>query len=460
MEKKAMSILLMTTPPPKKSPWGMAGKLPPLGLAYIAAVLEKDSFQVDILDNYLLETPIGKIKEEIKKRAPELVGITCSSLTYERCVETAKAVKEVLPNCPVVVGGPHPSYMPETILQHPEIDYAVIGEGEMTMQKLARTLIENKEPAEAAKIPGVAFKQDADIVKNPTEFMSNLDKLPFPARHMLPMRMYDRKIPYLKAEPVDTMSIIRGCPYNCAYCETRELWGDSCRAFSAERIVEEITHMMKNFGTQGIYFVGDNFTINKKLTFELCHLLRKYKLDIEWTCDTRPDLISQELLREMKSAGCQTIFFGVESGSPPVLQKLNKNLDLQDVEHAFELCRREGIQTVASFMLGIPGETEVDMEATFKFSKRLNADWCQFNIYVACPGSSLYEEVIRDGLFDQMDNFLARVKTKDFDYESVQKIQRKFQNSYNRSPKNFMRVAKREGLASAIKKGAGLIFKM
>ncbi len=450
----------MTTAPPKKSPWGMAGKLPPLGIAYLAAVLERDSFKVDILDNYILETPTEKLKEEIKKLAPELIGITCSSLTYEQCVETAKAAKETLPNCPVIVGGPHPSYMPETMLKHPEIDYVIIGEGEMAMQKLTRALVEKKEPAEAANIPGIAFKQGTETVKNPPDFISNLDKLPFPARHMLPMRMYDRKIPYLNVEPVDTMHVIRGCPYQCAYCETRQLWGDTCRAFSAERIADEVSNVVKNFGTRGIYFVGDNFTINKKITFELCHLLRKYKLDIEWTCDTRADLVSQELLREMKSAGCQTIFFGIESGSPAILQKLNKNLDLHDVEHAFELCRREGIQTVASFMLGIPGETETDMEATFKFSKLLNADWCQFNIYVACPGSSLYDEVIRDGLYDQMDNFLARVKTKDFDFESVQKIQRKFQNSYNKSPRNFMRVAKREGLASALKKSVGLIFRV
>ena len=451
--------MLMTTAPPIKSPWGMAGRLPPLGLAYVAAVLEKDGFQVEILDNYLLETPIDQLKLEIRKRNPKIVGITCSSLTYERCVETAKAVKEALPDCIVVVGGPHPSYMPETMLQHSEIDYVVIGEGEKVMQSLARALIENKDPLAATKIPGVAYREASEIVKNSPEFISNLDKVPFPARHMLPMGMYDRKIPYLKVEPVDTMSIIRGCPYSCAYCETRELWGDTCRTFTPQRVLDEINHITRNFGTKGIYFVGDNFTINKKLTFELCHLIRKNKIDIQWVCDTRADLVSQELLREMKSAGCQTIFFGIESGSPPILQRLNKNLDLQVVEHSFELCHREGIQTAASFMLGIPGETEADMEATFKFAKCLNADWCQFNIYVACPGSSLYNEVIREGLYDQIDNFLARVKTSDFNYESLQKIQRKFQSSYNKSPKNLMRTIRREGFVRTLKKSASMIFR-
>ncbi len=450
-----MSILLMTTAPPKKSPWGMAGRLPPLGLAYVAAALEKAGFEVQILDNYLIEKSIEDLKIEVKKLAPEVVGITCSSLTYERCVETAKAVKETLPSCKVVVGGPHPSYMPETMLQHAEIDYVVIGEGEQATVKLAAALLRSKDYSAIAKIPGIAYGK----TKNPPEFISDLDQIPFPARHLLPMKMYDRKIPYLNVEPVDTMSIIRGCPYSCAYCETKELWGNTCRTFTPQRIIQEIEHMVKAYGTKGIYFVGDNFTINKKETAELCQLIKKSNLGIKWVCDTRADLVNREVLREMKAAGCQTIFFGVESGSPPILEKLNKNINLQEVADAFDLCRKEEIQTAASFMLGVPGETVNDMNATFKFAKQLNPDWCQFNIYVACPGSKLYNEVMREGLYDQIDNFLARVKTKEFDYEMLQKIQRQFQKSYNRSPARLIRIVKREGLVSALKKSAALVLK-
>ena len=448
----------MTTAPPLKSPWGMAGKLPPLGLAYVAAALEKAGFQVDIFDNYLLERPIEEVKSEVKKRSPEIVGITCSSLTYERCIKTAKAVKEAYPSCKVVVGGPHPSYMPQTMLQHEEIDYVVIGEGEQTMVKLAASIMKGEENAVKAKIPGVACRIGGEVVKNAPEFITDLDQVPFPARHLLPMQMYDRALSYLSVKPVDTMSILRGCPYRCAYCETKELWGTTCRAFSPQRVIDEIKHMVENYGTKGIYFVGDNFTINKKRTAEMCRLIRNNRIDVKWTCETRADLISKELLIEMKSAGCQTIFFGVESGSPPILQKLDKNINLQEVEHAFELCRQVEIRTATSFMLGIPGETVSDMKATFRFAKRLGADWCQFNIYVACPSSRLYDEVISQGLYDQMDNYLARVKTKDFDYEMLVKIQRQFQRSCQRSPSRLIRVIKQEGLASAFKKGAAMIF--
>ena len=449
----------MTTAPPEKSPWGMAGRLPPLGLAYVASALENSGFQVEIYDNYLLERPIEEVKSEIRKRSPEIVGITCNSLAYERCLEMAKAVKEACPSCRVVVGGPHASYMPQTLLEHSEIDFVVIGEGEQAMVQLVSSIIKGEKAAKVALIPGVAYKIGSEIVKSTPQFISDLDSVPFPARHLLPMRMYDRALSYLTVKPVDTMSIHRGCPYKCTYCETRELWGTACRAFSPQRVIDEIKHMTETYGTKGIYFVGDNFTINKKRTFELCQLIRSSKIDLKWTCETRADLISKELLSEMKSAGCQTMFFGVESGSPRIQQKLNKGIDLQEVARAFELCRQVGIQTVTSFMLGIPGETVNDMNETFNFAKTLKADWCQFNIYIACPGSQLYDEVISQGLYDQLDNYLARVKTKEFDYDMLVKIQRDFQRSCQKSSSSkLMRVIKQEGLGSAVKKGAQVVF--
>ncbi len=452
-------ILLMTTAPPEKSPWGMPGKLPPLGLAYVAAALEKSGFQVEIYDNYLLERPIEEVKSEIKKRSPQIVGLTCNSLSYERCVEMAKAVKEVSPSSCVVVGGPHASYMPQTLLQHAEIDYVVMGEGEQAMVQLATSLTKG-EKTSAAAIPGVACNVNGKMVKNAPEFIGDLDTVPFPARHLLPMRMYERTLSYLTVKPVDTMSIHRGCPYRCAYCETRELWGSACRAFSPRRVIDEIRHMMETYGTRGIYFIGDNFTINKKRTTELCRLIKTNKLDLKWTCETRADLINKELLSEMKSAGCQTMFFGVESGSPRIQQKLNKGIDLAEVEKAFELCRQAGIQTVTSFMLGIPGETIDDMNETFTFAKKLKADWCQFNIYIACPGSQLYDEVISKGLYDQLYNYLARVKTDQFDHDMLEKIQRDFQRNLQKSATSkFMRVVKQEGLGSAVKKGASMVFR-
>jgi len=445
-------ILLMTTAPPKTSPWGLSRRLPPLGLAYVAGALEKAGFQVEILDNYLLKKPIDYVKLEIKRLSPEIVGITCGSVTYQRCIQTAKAVKEVLPSCRVVVGGWHPSYMPESMLQHPEVDYVVLGEGEPAIVELATSITKGEDDSAIARIPGVACMLGGKMAKTAPRFISDLDQIPYPARHLLPMHLYDRTIEFLDVRPVDTMNVVRGCPYNCAYCEIRKLWGKRVRAFSPSRVVGEIDHLVNKYGSKGIYFVGDNFTIQKRVTIEICNLIRKHKLDIEWVCDTRVDLVSRELLKEMKNAGCRTIWFGVESGSPRILRKINKGFALQQAVDAFKLCKEEEIQTACSFLLGIPGETANDMKATFNFAKKLDPDWCRFNIFIAYPVSSLYEEVLQKDLYDRVEDFVVYVKTEDFDYESMLEVQRRFHMSFNRSPKRLLRKIRREGFLGALRK--------
>jgi len=446
-------ILLMTTAPPENSPWGQAGKLPPLGLAFVAASLEKAGFQVQILDNYNLKKPIDQVKEQLERLQPEILGITCGSVTYRRCIETAKAAKEAVPACKVVVGGWQATYMPETLLAHPEIDYLVMGEGEEAMVKLANCITGGNDKKAIAEIPGVAFRKGKGIIQNAPRYIEDVDAIPFPARHLLPMHIYDRVIPYVDGYPVDTMNVVRGCPYNCAYCETKKLWGPNVRAFSPQRVIDEIKHLTQNFGSRGVYFVGDNFTINKKRTLELCRLMKKEQLNIEWVCDTRVDLVSRELLKEMKEAGCQTIWFGVESGSPRILEKLNKKITLEQITTAFKLCKQQGIRTACSLMLGIPGETIEDMKVTFKFARKLDPDWCQFNTYVAVPGSALYQEIMENKLYDRVEDFVTYVKTDEFNYETVSRIQEQFHHTFNRSPKRILRKIRHEGLLNTLKQG-------
>jgi radical SAM superfamily enzyme YgiQ (UPF0313 family) len=343
------------------------------------------------------------------------------------------------------------------MLQHPEIDYVIIGEGERAMTELATHIMKDKADQAIANIPGVAYKHQGKMIKNAPKFISDIDQIPFPARHLLPMHLYDRTIEFLRVKPIDIMSITRGCPYKCAYCDIEKLWGRTCRNFSPSRVVEEIEHLVNKYGSKGIYFISDNFTIRKRETIEICELIKKEKLDIEWVCDTRVDLVSRDLLRKMKDAGCKTIWFGVESGSPRILERINKGVTLEQTEHAFKLCREEGIQIACSFILGIPGETVKDMEASLKFAKRLDPDWCGFNIYIAYPGSILYEEILRNHLYDRVDDFLVYVKTEGFNYESLLKIQRQFHKEFNRSPKRILRKIRREGFLSALKQSPRLL---
>ena len=444
-------ILLMTTAPPEKAVWYLGKRLPPIGLMYVAAALEKAGFEVQMLDNYLLKKPLGEVKKLVSDVNPQIVGITCGSATYARCIETAKAIKEAAPNCKVVVGGWHASYVPDSLLANPEIDYVVMGEGERAMTQLAACIINGDESA-ATAIAGVACIRQGTTIKNPPKFIENMDEIPYPARHLLPLDLYDRTIEYLNVKPADVMSIARGCIFNCGFCETRKLWGNICRAFSPQRVIGEIEDLQGRYGTKGIYFINDNFTLRKKETLELCNLMVKNKLDLEWVCDTRVDLVNQELLEAMSRAGCKTIWFGVESGSQRVLQSIGRNTSLAQIETAFKLCRKNGIQTACSFMLGVPGETLKDMEESLRFAKKLDPDWCVFNVFIANPDSRLYQEVLDSKSYDQLDDFLLSVKTKEFDYNSLLAIQRRFFRDFHRSPRQILKRVRREGVVNFAKR--------
>ncbi|HMK94485.1 MAG TPA: radical SAM protein [Candidatus Limnocylindrales bacterium] len=444
-------ILLMTTAPPENGAWCLGKRLPPIGLMYVAAALEKAGFEVQILDNYLMKKPISEVKQFVSDLNPQIVGITCGSATYSACLETAAAVKEVLPNCRIVVGGWHASYVPESLLDDSKIDYVVVGEGEKAMTQLA-TCITNGSELAALKIPGVACRCRGKNVINPPKFIENMDEIPYPARHLVPLELYDRTVEYLNVKPADIMSISRGCVFNCGFCETKKLWGNICRAFSPQRVIGEIEDLQSKYGTKGIYFINDNFTLRKKETLELCNLMIKDKLDLEWVCDTRVDLVDQELLEVMKKAGCKTIWFGVESGSQRILQRIGRNTTLEQIETAFRLCRKTGIQTACSFMLGVPDETLKDMEASLKFAKKLDPDWCIFNIFIANPDSSLYQEVLDSKSYVQLDDFLLALKTEEFNYESLLAIQRRFFRDFHRSPKQIVKRIRREGVVNFAKR--------
>ena len=450
--KTGKSILLMTTAPPSNAPWYQGKKLPPLGLSYVAASLEKAGFQVEMLDNYMLNKSIEEVKQLVKGLNPAIVGITCGSATYRRCLETANAVKETLPSCTVVVGGWHAAYMPDSLLQQPDVDYVVMGEGERTMVELTHHILKADKWKALAEIAGVGYRQNGSFVKNKLQFISDMDEIPFPARHLLPMRLYDRTIEFLKAKPADVMSIARGCPFSCAFCETKKLWGNTCRMFSPARVLNEIRHMVEKFGTRGIYFINDNFTIKKKQTEQLCDLLKNSGLNLEWVCDTRVDLVNRELLERMKNAGCKAIWFGVESGSQRILKRINRTITLEQTENAFRLCKQVGIKVACSFMLGFPDETLDDLEATRKFADKLDPDWCQFNVFIAYPDSSLYQELLQTGAYNRLDEFLLTVKTDKFDYSSLMAIQRRFFREHNGAPNRVLRRMRREGVFSFVRR--------
>jgi len=169
-------------------------------------------------------------------------------------------------------------------------------------------------------------------------------------------------------------------------------------------------------------------------------------------------LVSRDLLKEMKAAGCKTIWFGGESGSPRILKKLNRGITLEQTERVLKMCREEEIQTACSFLLGIPGETVADMKATFKFARKIDPDWCRFNVFVAVPGSALYDEVMEKGLYDRIEDFAAYVKTDAFNYELLLEVQRRFHRDFDKSPKRILRKMRRKGFFTVLKKAPQYLF--
>lgn len=440
----------MTTAPPEKDTWYHGKRLPPIGLMYIAAALEKAGYKVQMLDNYLANKPATEVKQLVEQAAPFMVGITCGSATFARCVETSKVIKEAKPDCIVVVGGWHASYLPETLLAHPEIDYVVMGEGERAITQLANAL-SSGDKTQAEAVPGVACRGSGGNIINPPQFIEDMDEIPYPARHLLPLDQYDRTIEFLDAKPADVMSISRGCVFNCGFCETRKLWGNICRGFSPKRVLGEIQDLQAKYGTKGIYFINDNFTLRKEKTKELCKLIIDSKLDLQWVCDTRVDLVDDELLELMSKAGCRVIWFGVESGSRRVLERIGRNTTPEQVETAFKLCKKHSIKTACSFMLGLPDETLADMEVSLKFAKKLSPDYCQFNIFIAYPDSKLYNEMLQSGKYTKLDDYLLSVKSDEYDFESLKAVQWRFFKSFHMTPKQIIKRAKREGILNFAK---------
>ncbi len=187
-------------------------------------------------------------------------------------------------------------------------------------------------------------------------------------------------------------------------------------------------------------------------TEQLCDLLRKSGLDLEWVCDTRTDLVTKELLEKMKAAGCKAVWFGVESGSPRILERINRTITLEQTENAFRLCKQVGIRVACSFMLGFPDEKREDLEATRKFADKLDPDWCQFNVFIAYPDSNLYQEMLQTGKYDRLDDYLLTVKNDEFDYKALMEVQRRFFHGHNGAPKRVFRRIRREGVLNFLKR--------
>jgi len=442
--------------PPRLHPRSWEGPMvyPPIGIAYVAAVLERQH-KVSIIDsptegwrnleqidetNYRIGLANKEIADRIKRWSPDIVGINIPFSGWSKAAfEVASVAKSVDKDIITVLDGLHPSARPVECLSNPNIDFVVRGEAEYTMSELVGAL-EQGITEDLKKIEGIGFiKNGKTVITSPRPEIQDLDSLPFPARHLLPMDIYFDAI---KENPIrgeiskryTIMITSRGCPHECIFCSNHIVMGKTWRGRSPENVVDEIEQVVDTYSIKQIDFFDDNMTLIKKRVENICDLIVERGLDIEWYVPTgvRADTLDEELLRKMKASGCKGIRIAPESGVQRVVNEIiKKNLDLKDVEKAVVLAKKVGIKVGVFFILGLIGETKEDMKETIKYAyklKKLGANSFQFSIATPLYGTELYEQAKRGGFLRECfsDEALATaeplIETEEFTADDLREL--------------------------------------
>lgn len=380
------------------------------GPAYIAAVLEKNNIDVDVIDAFAFRLNESETLSMIKEKKPNIVGISCLTPAAPIAFSLARDIKNYNPNIVVVLGNIHASIFAEDILMKEAVDIIVHGEGEHTMVDLVQAIEANKG---LSGVKGISFRSNGQILRTrPRELLENLDELPFPAWHLFPFKKYSLLfLGNIAKTPGLTVFGSRGCPYNCAFCCLQNTQGKGYRRRNPKKIVDEIEYLITNFPIKQVGFMDPIFPFSKQDGLEFCNEMVRRGLNNEvvWMCETRLDRIDRELLSAMRHAGCRRIAYGLESGTQILLDNVQKSSNLSKAREIIKYTREEGIQTLGFFMLGLPGETKDTVRETINFAKELDLDFAKFSITIPFPGSQLYVDLVNSGRLKRQDweNFVS-----------------------------------------------------
>ena len=367
---------------------------PPLGILYLASFLKKNGVKVKLVDAEIKGYSLSNILDVVRREEPFLVCISIMTNHAVSCLKIAEAIKRQ--NGPkIVVGGPHIGSTREEILSFTDaIDFLVYGEGEHTLYQLYTTL---RSKGELSKVSGLIYKDKGKVVVNPIrEYIMNLDELPFPNLRLLDVKDYDSY--YAKSLPLTSMMSSRGCPYSCSFCDQYATHGKRLRLRSPKNIVDEIERNYNELGIKQIMFKDSTFTLNKEWVKELCDEIKRRKLKLNWTCNTRADHITEDVLNDLRSAGCYAVLFGIESASDEVLRNINKSIKIQQTVDAIRLCKKYGMKVIGSFMVGNPGDTKETVMKSIRFAKSLDLDLVSFGVTIAYPNTGLYKWAVENNV--------------------------------------------------------------
>jgi len=408
--------VLLVSPPMGFSYYSLGIMRPPLGLAYLASVL-RDHHQVKMID--------FSVQKQDWNNYPysefDIVGISVDTARYLISLRIAKLAK--IQGAIVVMGGIHVSFLDKDALESGVVDYVVRNEGEYSFLSLVRFL--SKEiPFE--EVRGVSYLTDGELNRTPdAPFIHDLDSLPFPARELLPLKLYKEK---MHGRLTTTLITSRGCPFNCDFCSGSRFFGVRWRARSVENIFEEMQLLHKEYNYRALSFVDDNFTLNPSRAIKLSEKIMGQGWDLIWGAWSRVDTIANnpDMVRMMAKAGLKWTFVGFESGSQEVLNGYGKNARVEDASKAMEILKENDVRVTGSFILGALNETRDMMKETISFAKSLNPTTAQFSILTPYPGTKLYERVKDRLLTKNWEIYTGIHPTIKLDHVSPQQLRRLF----------------------------------
>lgn len=383
----------------------MAPILAPLGICYIAAVLEKNGHNVRIIDSVAEKIEKEEIIKRIEKYQPDIVGITSTAVSFSRAVKLAGIIKSIHKNILIVIGGPHVSSLPrESLLNCDFFDIGVFGEGEYTFLEIVENYKNGGLNNNLEKIKGISYRKNGRVLVNkPRPLIENLDELPYPSRHLLAdIYLYNTNLSIGGRKPFVHMIPSRGCPFQCIFCD-QNVYGKRWRSFSPEYIIREIEFVVKKYSAKTIQFQDDLFTFYPERVIRFCNLLKEKEFDITWNISSRVDTLNEKLLRIMNDAGCRIIYFGIESGDEDILKIIKKGHSIEQVKSAIYAAKKIGLIVHGSFIIGNPAETEQTIEKTIKFALRLPLDDITFSIMTPYPNTEFTRSASKYGEIKSFD---------------------------------------------------------